>query len=281
MRRLWCALAVAACTWIDSSAQQPRTFDLLTASVADIQSAVDAGKLTYEQLVQMYLKRIDAYDKDGGTGIRIGSAPPPQQPPGDGGGPARPAPNRMGAVASPDGKFIYYAERMGTFTYNARFPLWQIIRFDRETGDTSTITNAQGSAMRPVLSPDGKSLVFATRFETATGLRIRNLETGDERWLIYPVTRDDQESRASRDTMPGYAFTPGGRSLIVPTDGHIHRVDVASGRSQVIPFTAKVEAEIAARLLFENNVDDGPVVRAKLIRWPGISPDGTRASSAR
>jgi len=216
------------------------------------------------------------YDKDGGTGIRIGSAPPPQQPQGEGGGPTRPAPNRMGAVASPDGKFIYYAERMGNFTYNARFPLWQIIRFDRETGDTSTITNAQGSAMRPVLSPDGKSIVFATRFETATGLRIRNLETGDERWLIYPVTRDDQESRASRDTMPGYAFTPDGQSLIVPIDGRIHRVDVASGHSRVIPFTAKVEAEIAPRLLFENNVDDGPVVRAKLVRWPAISPDGTR-----
>src|SRR3989454_711166 len=211
------------------------------------------------------------YDKDGGTGIRIGSAPPPQQPLGEGGGPPRPAPNRMGAVASPDGKFIFYAERMGTFTYNARFPLWQIIRFDRETGDTSTITNAQGSAMRPVLSPDGKSLVFATRFETSTGLRIRNLETGDERWLIHPVTRDDQESRASRDTMPGYAFMPDGQSLIVPIDGHIHRVDVASGGSRVIPFTAKVEAEIAPRLLFENKVDDGPVVRAKLVRWPAIT----------
>src|SRR5882672_6579902 len=206
------------------------------------------------------------YDKDGGTGIRIGSAPPPPQPQGEGSAPPRPAPNRMGAVTSPDGKFIYYA----------RFPLWQNIRFDRETGDTATITNAQGSAMRPVLSPDGQSLVFATRFETSTGLRIRNLETGDERWLIYPVTRDDQESIATRDTMPGYAFMPDGQSLIVPIDGHIHRVDVASGRSRVIPFTAKVEAEIAPRLLFENNVDDGPVVRAKLIRWPAISPDGKR-----
>ena len=216
------------------------------------------------------------YDKDGGTGIRIGSPPPPQQPPGEGGGPPRPAPNRMGAVASPDGKFIYYAERMGSFTYNARFPLWQIVRFDRETGDTATITNAQGSAMRPLLSPDGKSLVFATRFETGTGLRIRDLETGDERWLIYPVTRDDQESRATRDTMPGYAFLPDGKSLVVPIDGHIHRVDVASGRSRMIPFTAKVEADIAPRLLFENRIDDGPVVRAKLIRWPALSPDGRR-----
>jgi Tol biopolymer transport system component/imidazolonepropionase-like amidohydrolase len=216
------------------------------------------------------------YDKEGGTGVRIGSAPPPQQPQSEGGAPPRPAPNRMGAVASPDGRFVYFAERMGSFTYNARFPLWQIVRFDRDSGDTSTLTNAQGSAMRPVLSPDGRLLVYATRFETRTGLRVRNLETGDERWLIYPVTRDDQESRASRDTMPGYAFTPDGQSLIVPIDGRIHRVDVATGQSHLIPFTARVQAEVAARLVFENAVDDGPTVRAKLIRWPKISPDGRR-----
>jgi amidase len=44
---------------------QTRSFDLLTASIADIHAAVDAGALTYERLVGLYLKRIDAYDKQG------------------------------------------------------------------------------------------------------------------------------------------------------------------------------------------------------------------------
>src|SRR5215510_10160400 len=44
---------------------QTRNFDLLTASVSDIQSAVASGALTYERLVQLYLNRIDAYDKKG------------------------------------------------------------------------------------------------------------------------------------------------------------------------------------------------------------------------
>ena len=43
------------------------------------------------------------------------------------------------------------------------------------------------------------------RFDNRTGYRIREMETGDERWLLYPVTRDDQESAATRDTMPGAA----------------------------------------------------------------------------
>lgn len=44
---------------------QDRAFDLLTASVADIQNAVASGALTYERLVQLYLNRIEAYDKQG------------------------------------------------------------------------------------------------------------------------------------------------------------------------------------------------------------------------
>ena len=41
------------------------TLDLTTASVADLNAAFDAGALTSEKLVQMYLKRIAAYDGQG------------------------------------------------------------------------------------------------------------------------------------------------------------------------------------------------------------------------
>jgi amidase len=44
---------------------QNREFDIRTASVADVQAAVTAGALSYERLVQLYLSRIDAYDKNG------------------------------------------------------------------------------------------------------------------------------------------------------------------------------------------------------------------------
>ena len=216
------------------------------------------------------------YHRDGGSGVRVGAAPPPQPGPDTTGPPPPPAPNRMGAVVSPDGRFIYYAQRTGTFTYNARFPLWQIYRHDRETGDVSQVTNAQGSAMRPVLSPDGRSLVYATRYKTDTALRLRNLETGAERWLVSPVTRDDQESRASRDTLPRYDFLPDGRSIVVPIGGKLQRIDVATGASTPIPFTAQVQVEVAARAYSEIRIDDGPQVRARLVRWPRVSPDGRR-----
>jgi imidazolonepropionase-like amidohydrolase len=130
--------------------------------------------------------------------------------------------------------------------------------------------------MRPLLSPDGRWLVFGTRHKTETGLRVRSLESGAERWLIHPVTRDDQESRATRDTLPRYDFTPDGQSLVVPIGGKIHRVDVATGESRVIPFTLRVQAEIAPRVYTPVRIDDGERVRARLIRWPVMSPDGRR-----
>ena len=219
------------------------------------------------------------YHKDGGSGVSIGTPPPPppspDAPPGPGAGPQF---NRMGAVASPDGRYVYYAQRIGSFEYNAKFPMWQIIRFDRETSEAARITNTQGSAMRPVLSPDGKNLVFATRYGTKTALRVRNLETNRERWLINNVTRDDQESRATRDTYPGYTFMPDGKSLLVPIGGKIQRVDFETGAATVIPFKADVEADLGPRVHFEYKVDDGANVRARIIRYPALSPDGTRVA---
>ena len=214
------------------------------------------------------------WHRDGGSGVSIGPPPPPPAEPGQGSGATRQQSNKMGIVASPDGRFFYWAQRNGAFNYNAQFPLWQIVRFDRVTSETATITNAPGSAMRPVLSPDGRFLVFATRWQTRTALRVRDLETNEERWLIDHATRDDQESRATRDTFPGYAFLPDGKSLLINIGGKIKRVDFATGAATTIPFNAQVEMDLAAHLRSDYRVDDGAQVRARLIRYPALSPDG-------
>ena len=58
-------LVFIAAAIIRAQSPKSREFDLLTARVADIQAAVGAGALTYEHLVQLYLNRIEAYDKKG------------------------------------------------------------------------------------------------------------------------------------------------------------------------------------------------------------------------
>ena len=226
---------------------------------------------------RFYPRTLRMFHVDGGSGLTlIGSAQGTQ---------AGRAPifllrmqNEMGAVASPDGRYVYYTQRNGRLSINVTFPLWQVSRYDLRTGDTQLLTNAQGSAMRPAISPDGKHMVYATRFEAQTGLRVRNLETHEERWLAYPVTRDEQESLASRDTYPGYAFMPDGKSLIVPVNGKIVRIDFKSGKMTDIPFTVDVSVKVNPTVHFEYKVEDGSEVTARLIRWPKLSPSGTQVA---
>lgn len=211
------------------------------------------------------------YHRSGGAGVQITkSKARPDQPRNEWN-------NDLGAVFTPDGKYLYFARRKQGFTYNATFPLWQLVRRNMVTGDEDTVTNAPGSAFSPRISPDGKWLVYATRYEQQTAFRIRELATGEERWLAGNMTRDDQESRATRDLMPGYSFTPDSQWLITTFGGKIHKVPVTSkGESPTIPFQAAVHLDLGPMLEVQSRVDDGPTVRSRLIMAPAVSADGSR-----
>ena len=184
--------------------------------------------------------------------------------------------NTLGASPSRDGRYLYYTTRQSPEGfYNVTFPLSQITRRDLTTGDEDPVTDAPGSAMRPVISPDGALLVYATRYETETGLRIRDLKNGEEHWLKYPVQRDDQESLFTRDFLPGYAFTPDGKEVVAAWGGKIHRISVATSEDREIPFSAKVSRDQGPDLNLAMRVEEGPV-QLRLIQQPKESPDGKR-----
>lgn len=182
--------------------------------------------------------------------------------------------NTVGASFSRDGRYLYFASRqLENGFYNVTLPTSQVVRRDRVTGDDDPVTDASGSAMRPVVSPDGTKLLYATRFESETGIRIRDLKSGEEHWLKYPVQRDDQESLFTRDFMPGYAFTPDGSEVVAAWGGQIHRIAIATGADHVIPFTVQVAREQGPDLNLALRVDEGPV-HMRLIQQPVESPDG-------
>lgn len=209
------------------------------------------------------------YHVKGGAGVQITKAKAsPETPPG-----ARH--NAIGARVSQDDHYIYYATKRGGFSYNASFPLWQVARRDLISGEEDIITRAPGSAIRPLVSPDGTKLIYGTRYDAQTGLRIRDLVTGEDEWLKYPVQRDDQESRFTRDLLPGYAFMPDSKEIILTYDGRIHRINIESGDDRLIPFRAKVTQQLGPKLHFAKRVEEGPV-RARLIQDPVESPDGTK-----
>src|SRR6266704_1799777 len=209
------------------------------------------------------------YHLDGGSGVQITKSKPTPTTP------RRERPNAMGVVASPDGKYLYYAAKLGSLYYNQQLPTWHIARRDRKTGDEDSLIHQIKSAFRPLLSPDGKQVLYVTRYETESGLRLRNLESGEDRWVKYPVTRDDQESLFTRDVFPGYAFLPGGKEIVYNQDGKIKRLDLATGTEKVIPFTAQVSQELGPKLDFPQAVEQGPV-KVRLIMDPAESPDGKK-----
>jgi len=112
-----------------------------------------------------------------------------------------------------------------------------------------------GSGARPALSPDGKWLVYATRFETKTGLVLRNLETQQEEWLAFPVQRDDMESRAPLDAYPGYSFTPDSKAIVVTYGGELWRVPVDKTAAE--PDSLRGRSETRTRPRSEVRVQGG------------------------
>ncbi len=206
------------------------------------------------------------YHIEGGSGIQLVKQPDTLR--------------MIGAAVGPDGRYIWYGQRMRQWRYNAIFPQYQLAVYDRETGQRYTRSARFGSAFRPTISPDGRWLVYGTRHETETGLRIRDLQSGEERWLAYPVQRDDQESRATRDVLPGMAFTPDSRELVASYGGKIWRIPIAGGEPIAVPFAANVELAIGPEVDFDYPIDDGPTFTIRQIRDAVPSPDGSRLAFA-
>ncbi len=204
------------------------------------------------------------YHKDVGTGIELY----PRKP-------NSPSTN-SGAALSPDGRTVYFSTHTGGYA-GAEVGRYQVMELDRKTGETRTITSGYGGGLRPIVSPDGHWLVYATRQDATTALRIRDLKTLKEEWLVAQMQRDDQEGYAPNDILPGFGFTPDSRAVVFTGDGKIKRVDVATKQVTVIPFTANVDLDLAPLLKHEKRLDDGPVTLASLM-WVNQTPDGRRVA---
>ena len=215
-------------------------------------------------------------NKDGGTGMQLTGAGTgaPSGPPN----PLEPRPfnNYLGAAVTPDSRYIYAAVKRGGFKYDQMLEdRWQIGVYDRSTGKTYLRTTTLGGGMRPSVSPDGKWLAYASRLDHKTALRLRNLASGDEVWLSRDIQRDDSESRYTRDLLPGYAFTPDSRGVVLTSGGKLWRLSVPDGKATPIPFTADVQIDMGPLVRFEYPVDDS-VLTVKQIRNARPSPDGKK-----
>jgi len=203
------------------------------------------------------------YHRDGGSGVRLF--------PGE----AERKSTNTGAAFSPDGTTLYVSTHPGGYS-GENLGSYQVVAVDRERGVERTLTALAGGGLRPIASPDGHWLVYATRVGTRTALRIRDLRTQEDRWLVEHTQRDDQEGYAPNDVFPGYAFTPDSRAVVFSADGKIKRVELDSGAVTTIPFSVDVEVGMGERLSLEERVDDGPTLDVTQLLSVTEAPDGAR-----
>lgn len=175
-----------------------------------------------------------------------------------------------------DPRYIWFSQRTGAWNYNAQLPQYQLSIYDRETGEVERRTEKYGSAFAPTLSPDGKWLVYGSRFNDQTGLVIRDLKNGDERWLAYPVQRDEQESIAPLGVLPAMSFTPDSKDLVASYGGKIYRIPAAGGSAVNIPFEINSELLLGPRVDFKYPIKDDKNITVTQIRDLAVSPLGNQ-----
>src|SRR5690606_13771560 len=166
------------------------------------------------------LPKLNLYHKDGGSGRLLTEKPEDIK--------------AIEPVFDVTGNKIWFSKRSGMWDYNAQLPQYNIATYDLGTGEVEGRISRYGSAFSPTPSPDGKWLVYGTRYEEETALILRNLETGEEEWLAYPVQHDDQESLASTGVLPAMSFTPDGKELIANYGGKLYAISLDSKKAREI-----------------------------------------------
>ncbi len=181
-------------------------------------------------------------------------------------------------IYAPDGKSVYYTKNItpgGTFIYaqDSNSDLFNIEKYDLETGEISTAVSGLGGSVRPNPSPDGKKIAFVRREMTQSKLYVKDLESGMERKVYDDLDQDVQETWAVTGVYPNMDWTPDSREIVFWAGGKIRRVSADGSASSVIPF----------RISDTRGVSNAPHPKipvapdsftAKMPRFAAVSPDG-------
>ncbi len=186
----------------------------------------------------------------------------------------------MAPSPSSDGRFLYFSARK--YNPGDLAGAYSIYRRDLRTGESLTLISAGTSRssdagiMQPAISRDSRFLAYAELSEGRTELRMRNLQTGEDRRLAYPIEWPmAYGADAFQGLLPRYTFTPDSKEILVASGGKIRRINVETAESRLIPFSARVDLDVGPDLRLAQKDETGPV-RARVIQGPRLSPDDTR-----
>ena len=203
---------------------------------------------------------------------------------------------------SSDGASLYYHYAVCPGYHTGRNDLlrgcMQVRRLDLRSGTTEDVTHGEaftsqwsresnGSAIAPLVSPDGHWLAFARRIPDATlsfkghrygprnALWVRSLRSGEERVVMDPIEMDLAHGLPyAMHLLPTYAWSRDSASIVISQGGRIRRLRLADGSVENVPFKAHVHRVISQSTYVPRRLPAGPIA-TRFVRWPATSPDGS------
>ncbi len=182
-------------------------------------------------------------------------------------------------IYAPDGKSLYYTRNVTPgpifeYAQNSNTDLFDIERFDLDSGETTKAVAGAGGSVRPTPSPDGKLIAFVRRERARSKLYVKDLVSGEERKIYDALDQDVQETWAVTGVYPNMAWTPDSKSLVFWAGGKIRRVGSDGQGAAVIPFHVDDTRVVidATHPAVEVSPDR---FTTHMPRWASVSPDGS------
>ena len=183
-------------------------------------------------------------------------------------------------IYAPDGKSFYYTRNITAgpvfeYAQNSNTDLFDIERYDLETGEVTKAVTGAGGSVRPTPSPDGRMIAFVRRERAKSKLYVKDLVSGAERKVYDALDQDVQETWAVNGVYPNMAWTPDSRNIVFWAGGKLRRIGSDGSGAAEIPF----------------HIDDTRVVidakhpqievapdrfTTRMPRWASVSPDGSK-----
>ena len=179
---------------------------------------------------------------------------------------------------APDGKSIYYTRNVSPgpifeYAQNSRTDLFDIERYDIDSGEVTTAVSGVGGSVRPTPSRDGRRIAFVRRENNQTKLWVKDLATGAERVVYGALDRDVQETWAVTGVYPNMSWTPDDGAIVFWAGGKLRRVRADGSGAAVIPFRID-DTRVVVDSIHPQVAVAPDRFQTRATRWATVSPDG-------
>lgn len=173
---------------------------------------------------------------------------------------------------SSDGRFFYFQESISSDSS-------AIVKYNRSNQEKTRLLILTGQDYNNArISPDGNWFVYIKyqtidsdrhSFTTADSLMAVDMKTGKEKLLAHLNIKFTTEYLDKQH----YSVSKNSKYLYIGYGGKIHRIEIETGKNDIIPFTADVKVDMGA-LDYHSFPVSLDSFNVKYIRSPNKSPDG-------